>query len=516
MDDQMDAEPDVDVSAWVTVPDFSTLFLTPASLERLDYHPRVSPNQMDDQVVAEAVSADAVPPDILSLIFQYTLLLTHRYWQCRFVIVLASVCQSWRATCIDTPCLWSRIGPLIRTYDIIRLFLQRSHNCPLFIEYDKSGEDERILPLLALESERWFHVRFDIAPSSYPLLSSIRGRLPLLRTLILWHAWGGEVDIGTSTNESDTSTGDLNTARAQDQEYFPGFETAPSLLEFAFHSPYLKESFPLPWIQLTELTCSQAHSSNLYPILLNVPNLSQLFLSRLIYDSIDESVIPDGHTFPLVVLHVTDCDLRVLHSILRRIPNIEVLTIDIWERVKMCDCHTPIVLPNLNSLCIQVNRYVPFFAQSFKVHAPMLSKLKFECDDVMDDDEDEDDGNEDVVPLWFVGGLGSAMLRFLTEFIKDAGCVLTSLKLEMEVDFDSVDMESLLRVVPSLEHLDIKLVVQGGHGRIPLEAMTPACTTLPNLKTFYLRIPRTDFTFDEVQQLLSFVAGSMNLKVKLC
>ncbi|KAJ3963855.1 hypothetical protein EV361DRAFT_956542 [Lentinula raphanica] len=445
MNDQMDAEPGPDVSASVDVPDFSTLFLTPASLERLDYHPRVSPNQMVDQVVAEAVSASNVPPDILSLIFQYTLIFTHRYWQCRFVIVLASVCQSWRAICIDTPCLWSRIGPLIHTYDIIRLFLQRSHNCPLFIEYEKSGEDERILPLLALESERWFHVRFDIAPSSYPLLSSIRGRLPLLRTLVLWNAWSGQDDMWTSTNES-TSTSDFNTARSQDQECFSGFETAPSLLEFAFHSPYLKQSFPLPWIQLTELTCSQAHSSNLYPILLNVPNLSHLSLSHLVYDSIDESVIPDGHTFALAVLHVTDCDFRVLHSILRRIPNIEVLTIDIWERVKTCDCHTPFILPNLYSLCIQVNRYVPYLAQSFKVHAPALFKLKFECDDVMDDDEDEDDGDEDVVPLWLVGGLGSAMLRFLTELIKDAGCVLTSLKLEMEVDFDSVDMESLLRV----------------------------------------------------------------------
>ncbi|KAJ3717034.1 hypothetical protein C8R42DRAFT_724675 [Lentinula raphanica] len=502
MDDRRDAEPEF--SALSSIPDFSTLFLTPASLERLDYHGCISPDEMDDQVVTEAVSASTMPPDILSLIFQYTLLLTHRYWQCRFVIVLASVSQSWRATCIDTPCLWSRIDPLIHTYDIIRLFLQRSYKCPLFIEYEGGGEDERILPLLVQESERWLEVRFDIARSSYSLLSSIRGRIPLLRTLVLGYTWSEQNDKAT----------DLHTAQVHDQEEFSGFEIAPSLLEFGFLSPYLKESFPLPWIQLTQLTCSQTHASNLYPILLNVPNLSHLSLSHIVYDSMDESLIPDDYTFALAVLHVTDCDFRILHSILRRIPNINVLVIDIWERVSTCDCHTSIILPSLSSLRIQVNRYMPYLAQSFKVHAPMLSELEFECDDVMDEDNDEDGGDEDLVPLWLVGGLGSAMLRFLTEFIKDAGCVLTSLKLEMEVDFDSIDLESLLRVVPSLEHLDIKSVKQGGHERIPLEAMTPACDTLPNLKTFYLRIPCTDFTFDEVNHLLSFVARSTNLEVK--
>ncbi|KAJ3754338.1 hypothetical protein EV360DRAFT_51814, partial [Lentinula raphanica] len=126
------------------------------------------------------VSPSTASSDILGLIFEHTLRSTHRDEQCRVVIVLASVCHSWRATCIDAPNLWSRIGPFVHSYDLIRLYLDRSRNHPLSIDYYETGEDERVLPLLGQESERWLDVRLSIPPSFYHLLSSIRGRLPLL------------------------------------------------------------------------------------------------------------------------------------------------------------------------------------------------------------------------------------------------------------------------------------------------------------------------------------------------
>ncbi|KAJ3717024.1 hypothetical protein C8R42DRAFT_724665 [Lentinula raphanica] len=482
---------------------------------------------------AESISASTVPSDILSVIFEHTLLLTHRGYRCKAIIDLASVCHSWRVTCIDAPNLWSQIVHLYRSYDLICLFLQRSRSHPLLIDYYENGVDERILPLLAQESERWLEVYLVIPPAFYPLLSSIRGRLPLLRMLKLGHvsrSW--QNDIGTSIN------------------HFAGFEIAPALSHFSFDSPYLKGLFPLPWIQLTYLRCAKIHASQLYSVLLSMPHLSELCLARVFNDSIDETVIPDGHIFRLTSLEVTDCDFQILHSLLRRIPNIEELTILIWERVKMCDYHRPVDLPVLSSLHIQTNRYLPNIAQSFKIHAPMLFKLEFACykaiydDDDGDDDEDDDEddggnedsdeegnedgdeegneegnedgneeGDEELAPVWWFRG-GSHMLGFLKELIKDASCVLTCLNLELEVDFDSDVMESLLRVVPHLEHLDIELLQRGGYKDLPLQAMTPACSTLPQLRTLCFRIPGTDITIDEVNQLLAFVSGSTDLDVK--
>ncbi|KAJ3965582.1 hypothetical protein EV361DRAFT_954873 [Lentinula raphanica] len=305
---------------------------------------------------------------------------------------------------------------------------------------------------------------------------------------------------------------------------FAGFEIAPALSHFSFDSPYLKGSFPLPWIQLTYLRCAKIHSSHLYSVLLSMPHLSELCLAQVFNDSIDETVIPAGHIFKLASLQVTDCDFQILHSLLRRIPNIKELTIAIWERVKICDYHPPIMLPFLSSLTIQTNRYLPNIDQSFKIHAPMLYKLEFACyKAIYDDDEDEDeDSNEDgdqdsdqeLAPVWFWGGCGSPMLRFLKELIKGASCVLTCLNLELEVNFDSNVMESLLRVMPYLEHLDIEILRSGGYKDLPLQAMTPACITLPKLKTLHFRIPSTDITIDEVNQLLAFVSGSTDLEVK--
>ncbi|KAJ3819932.1 hypothetical protein F5880DRAFT_1616025 [Lentinula raphanica] len=458
-----------------------------------------------------------MPSDILSLIFEQSLLLASRdHGQSEIVIVLASVCHSWRAACIDAPNLWSHIGPFVRSYDLICLFLQRSRNHPLLIDYYESGEDQRILPLLAQESERWLDVRFAIPPPFYRLLLSIRGRLPLLRTL----AWGiplsWQDDMGTSMNNPDAN---------QAQEDFAGLEIAPALSQFSSDWPYLQGSFPLPWNQLTRLSCSQTHSSKLYSILLlDLPNLSRLRLYQIYNDLVDSEVqvmIPDGHTFALDSLHVRDCDFQILQSVLRIFPNVKKIEIVIWEKVRMRICPIPIMLPILDTLCIRVERYFPYLGQSFKIRAPMLSELEFECNDAMDDDDDEDDdeddSDEDLLPLWLVGGFGSFMLCFLMELIQEAKCNLTSLKLEMEVDFGSSDMESLLRAVPSLEHLHIALVQQGGYEHVPLAAMTPARSTFPKLKTLYLRLPSSDFTFDEVNQLLAFVSRSTDLEVKfLC
>ncbi|KAJ3964629.1 hypothetical protein EV361DRAFT_955767 [Lentinula raphanica] len=256
-------------------------------------------------------------------------------------------------------------------------------------------------------------------------------------------------------------------------------------------------------------------------MLLNMPHLLQLRLFQIRNDSLDESVIPDGHNSMLASLKVTDCDFQILHSILRMFPSIEELTIVVSKRVKMRDCYTPIMLPYLSSLHIQVNGYLPNMAQSFMIHAPTLSKLEFICDNAMYDDNDneddnEDDNDEELPPVWFVGGCGPAMLGFLTVLVRNASCVLTSLKLDMSVDFDSNDMESLLRVVPYLEHLDIAWMQQGLDEHIPLQAMTPACRTFPKLKTLYLGIPSTDFTiaFDEINLLLAFMSRSTDLDVE--
>ncbi|KAJ3831330.1 hypothetical protein EV361DRAFT_767045, partial [Lentinula raphanica] len=118
--------------------------------------------------------------------------------------------------------------------NIVHLLLERSRSCPLTVYYchDSDIKDAQILPLLAQHSNRWLDVTLLMIPSSaHVLLSSVKGRLPLLRGLI----WISDRDLDDRVLD------------------FPGFEIAPSLYRSHLSLPFLKEMIVLPWSQLTQL-----------------------------------------------------------------------------------------------------------------------------------------------------------------------------------------------------------------------------------------------------------------------
>ncbi|KIK69214.1 hypothetical protein GYMLUDRAFT_237043 [Collybiopsis luxurians FD-317 M1] len=100
------------------------------------------------------------------------------------VIVLSSVCSHWRAILIETPSLWKTIFLPELSMEKLQIHLQRSRSCPLIIRISASYVfNDYLLTLLAEHSERWEEVVISMPASLYTSLSSVRGRIPLLKRL---------------------------------------------------------------------------------------------------------------------------------------------------------------------------------------------------------------------------------------------------------------------------------------------------------------------------------------------
>ncbi|KAF7311741.1 F-box domain-containing protein [Mycena indigotica] len=164
-------------------------------------------------------------------------------------LVLAAVCRRWRAVAVGLPRLWSEItirqvrepAEAAATRSL-QMWLDRSRGCPqLDIEMDASYGTNYGLPLLEMISDnsvaqRWTRYSGDITTllEPPPILETLRGRLPALRSLKL---------DGASVDDSER------------EDYPPValFADAPVLRELsliAIHLPQVE----LPWTQITTLT----------------------------------------------------------------------------------------------------------------------------------------------------------------------------------------------------------------------------------------------------------------------
>ncbi|KAJ7609363.1 hypothetical protein DFH06DRAFT_1308932 [Mycena polygramma] len=170
-----------------------------------------------------------MPPEVLAEIFSWTLpsprklvrhqtlCITDSPW------VLTHVSCRWRITAISTPSLWSLVAivyqpdrdpwtsnplPMVETQ-----IARAGHNLKVHFhgcEATDSFPQLEVFRCLAKHALRWEELSLTVTSAHFPLLASLRGRVPLLRRL--WFQW--------DTRESQESADSVDC-----------FESAPSLVD---------------------------------------------------------------------------------------------------------------------------------------------------------------------------------------------------------------------------------------------------------------------------------------------
>ncbi|KAJ3759945.1 hypothetical protein EV360DRAFT_81656 [Lentinula raphanica] len=400
-------------------------------------------------------------------------------YQWKVLLDLTSVCSLWREICLGEPLLWTRIGPGLKNYNMIELFLMRSQTCLLTIHYCQEPRNENIrnISLLLYHSWRWLDVTLEMPSSSQSLLSSLKGPFPQLETL----NWICDID-----------------GNPHDVLRFSGFEIAPRLRRSCISLPFLKEIVTLPWSQLTHFSCQYVHSSSLHSTLPLMSNLSLLNVRNPIR-SMTNIDIPQTVAYPpLSSLEVENCDFETLHSLLRVFPNVRDLTILVVEGAYSYDLNESIHLRNLSSIDFEIHQPLPFLSSAFQIYAPNLSEIRFAS---------EVKGMS-VLSQRIVG---NDTLDFLTNLVSNACCTLTTLTLSLDVDFDCHELARLLSLLPEMEYFEI--FATHGMDCIPWRSMTPLTQTLPKLKTFPVHIPCTIVDPITIDAFIAFVRSNPLLEI---
>ncbi|KAF7371152.1 ABC protein [Mycena sanguinolenta] len=144
-----------------------------------------------------------MPPEVLSEIFSWTLPsnsdtlsigfdMAHAPW------VLTRISSSWRAACLSTPSLWSRIvidnapSDPSRNYSraLIEAHIHRAQKLHVhFYGSSETDSDRQIqkFVLLSKHSSRWEELSLGLTSEILPLLNALRDRIPLLKRL--WIKW---------------------------------------------------------------------------------------------------------------------------------------------------------------------------------------------------------------------------------------------------------------------------------------------------------------------------------------
>ncbi|KAJ7057926.1 hypothetical protein C8F01DRAFT_301530 [Mycena amicta] len=168
-------------------------------------------------------------------------------------LVLASVCQAWRAIALSISALWSNISVategrnMASVQNLLDLHLKRAGKHSLKLDVACTGITGPILPRLALQSDQWEEFECEI---------------PSLRSLAV--------------------SGDTDTFH--DPPHFHGhisaFSDAPALQKV--HLSYVPfEIISIPWTQLTKLTLTGHRLAQCVEILRHTTNLRTLVLEYL-------------------------------------------------------------------------------------------------------------------------------------------------------------------------------------------------------------------------------------------
>ncbi|KIK69213.1 hypothetical protein GYMLUDRAFT_255770 [Collybiopsis luxurians FD-317 M1] len=360
-------------------------------------------------------------------------------------IVLSSVCSQWRAVVIETPALWRTILIPDLSINKLQIHLHRSRPCTLSIRVFASGDgfDNRLLTLLAEQSERWEEVVFSMPALLYTSLSSVRGRIPLLKRF--------------------TFSG-LASHKVPD---FKGFEIAPALREVIL-KPLNEKSIrdiSLPITQLTMLQCNFYDTLLLCSFITRIPKLSQLRVSGTplarVTAPFSDASFPD-----LTTLEMHVCQFPLIYFLLSRAPNLATLRVDGFA-LQNFDSSSEITLPLLRCLILDDRgspSEVSIILKSLRV--PRLSVLEL-----------NETSSRVIHVMLFTRVITSAR-----DLIIRSGCKLESFKLTTKTD-PVLEIASLFQEMSSLQYLHISVQ---SLSQIPFYLITPVAQVLPKLQMLTL------------------------------
>ncbi|KAJ6492587.1 hypothetical protein C8R47DRAFT_1195337 [Mycena vitilis] len=166
--------------------------------------------------------------------------------------LLTHICRQWRDIALSTPQLWSAISSFDNNWEgrelpIVKLWLERSHYCPLSIKLgtETAGADDKLVEAVIPHRARWRYLKIDLEGHDSCIFD---GPMPLLRHLQL------VVDAPFETLVNGFS-----------------FQDLPLLRTVALNDYALPVT--LPWTQLTSLALFDMYPSELVPILVQTRNL---------------------------------------------------------------------------------------------------------------------------------------------------------------------------------------------------------------------------------------------------
>ncbi|KAF8628581.1 hypothetical protein AX17_005977 [Amanita inopinata Kibby_2008] len=156
-------------------------------------------------------------------------------------LLLAQVCERWRAITTFTPILWTSIKLIVESYSVdsatamAKLWMCGSAQCPVNITVRSHDLASclAVLKLIIPHSDRWRNVSFMIPYEARELLDSLHGQLSSLESL--------DISVNGLTNTHDGPMIDH-------------FVSAPRLTKVQHGTRLSPLSLILPWKQLTSYT----------------------------------------------------------------------------------------------------------------------------------------------------------------------------------------------------------------------------------------------------------------------
>ncbi|KAJ7625997.1 hypothetical protein FB45DRAFT_1030318 [Roridomyces roridus] len=300
-----------------------------------------------------------IPRELLSEIFlQPSLHCSPRYpfRAPRGTKTILSVSHHWRETALSTAEFWAEFDVILHGNSnqacLLELYLERSKQFPLSISilaWRTGIWDPRILQLLIGSCERWAHLRLTMDSCYLPLLSPLRGHLPLLLRL----------DLSLHKGRILLDTPQFSSTAQPD-----AFEITPRLTALSMNVDFDAITPLLPHSQIKSLVIVN-WASLLFAV--NCPNLHSLSFCRTsvefrrhgLSSAVEISTIV-LHAFPLVLKFITALAVQVLD--LDTLASDTTLSMDIWTpfiRRSACRPHTlqlhNLAIPSRDLLSILVD-----------------------------------------------------------------------------------------------------------------------------------------------------------------